>query len=88
MEGVQRRLFTTVRVFKEDESTTGAILRNSIAEIFPSGALLKKKLRAIPALHTELSNLLDKRGWGLTEHSYRRIIMTLACYAFKEVLVV
>lgn len=65
---------------------TGATLMNSIAEIFPSATLFKKELRAITALHTERSNLLDKRGCILTEFSSQRIIMTLACHAFKEVI--
>lgn len=55
-----------------------------IAEFFPPSVLFSAELRSIPVLHSELRNLLDRRGAILTQHSSRRILMTLSTNLYEE----
>ena len=83
----QTRLINTIRV-QEDEMNyapmDGQQVKATIAELFPPAIFFSSELLAIPLLHQRLRALLDKRGANLTQHSSRRVLLTLATSLYDE----
>ena len=68
----------------DDSSQEGVNLLRSIADLFLPAVLFSKELRALPSIYPELRNYLDTKGCNLTQHSSRRIMMTLATNVYEE----
>ena len=78
MNSVQEGFVMGRRRLEKKERMVGTVLLQAVAYMFPLALLFNTNMRAIPALYSELHNVLDTRGGNLTQHSSRRIMMTLA----------
>ena len=56
----------------------------SVADMFPPSDLFSKELRSLLSVCSELHNFLDSRGACMTQHSSRRIMITLAHNLYEE----
>ena len=80
---IQRGFATSMRLL-DDSGQEGVNLLRSLAELFPPPVLFSQELRALPSVYLGLRNHLDMRGCNLTQHSSRRIMMTLATNVYEE----
>lgn len=76
MSNRQRGFILSIRSL--DPTYTGSALKDTVAELFPSAHLFSEELREIPGIWLELRKFLDKNGTAMTQHSSRRVILTLA----------
>lgn len=83
LTSVQKGFFFSVRTIPQHLS--GTSLLQHVAELFPPASLFAKEICDIPSVWVELRNFLDSRGAGLTQHSSRRVILTLAHGLYEEV---
>lgn len=80
----QKGFITSIRILQQNQSLSGAHLKQSVAEMFPPASLFSKELCDLAVLHSSLRDFLDSRGANLQQHSSRRIMMTLATAVYDE----
>lgn len=83
LNDVQKGFVTSIRLLEGSEEDTSSLPR-SVADMFPPADLFCKELRSLPSVYSELRNFLDSRGARMTQHSSRRIMMTLAHNLYEE----
>ena len=81
LNDVQKGFITSIRLV-QSSGEEGDALRREIADMFPPSELFSKELRNLPS--AELRNFLDTHGARMTQHSSRRIMMTLASNVYEE----
>ena len=84
MNSVQQGFVMSMWVLETEERMAGTVLLRAVADTFPPALLVNENMRAIPALYSELRNVSDTRGCNLTQHSSRRIMMTLATNLYED----
>ena len=83
----QAGFINTIRVLEDEMKYTpidGQQVKATIAELFPPAVLFASEIRTLPLLHRQLRAWLDKRGANLTQHSSRRVLLTLATSLYDE----
>ena len=83
LNDVQKGFITSIRLLEGKKEDSSSLLR-SVAHMFPPADLFSNELRSLPSAYSELRNFLDSRGASMTQHSSRRIKMTLAHYLYEE----
>eukprot|EP00171_Calliarthron_tuberculosum_P018940 IDg18940t1 len=68
----------------QESAMTGAQVREVFAEMYPPAFLFSPKIMAMPSLYASLRDWLNSKGANLTQHSTRRVIMTLAGSLYDE----
>ena len=84
MNASQQGFVMSIRVLEKEDRMVGAVLLRAVSDMFPPASLFNENMPAIPALYSELRNFLDTRGCHLTQHSSRRIMMTLATNLYED----
>ena len=83
----QAGFINSVRML-DDEIRSGPLsaeeLKASVAEMFPPAVLFGDEINALPYAHRALRTWLDTNGANLTQHSSRRIPLTLATSLYDE----
>ena len=83
LNDVQKGFITSIHLV-QSSGEEGDALRRAIAEMFPPSELFSKEVRSFPSVYSELRNVLDTHGGRMTQHSSRRIMMTLASKVYEE----
>lgn len=62
MSSAQKGFDKSIRVLEKEDRMVGAVLLRAVSDMFPPASLFNENMCAIPALYSELRNVLDIRG--------------------------
>lgn len=93
LKGISHEELTTMSIRQKgfiisirtlDPSLSGDTLKDTIAEMFPPSHLFSNDIKEIPSVWLELRKFLDTNGASLSQHSSRRVILTLAHSLYED----
>lgn len=83
LNDMQKGFIASIRLFQGSGEDGDDLLR-AIANMLPPDQLFRKELRSLPSVNSEFRTFLDTRCARMTQHSSRRIMMTLASNVYEE----
>lgn len=80
----QTDFIMSLRPLQTDPNWMTVNLKRAIADMSPPARLFSKGISDLPFAYFALRDLLDKRGANLPQHSFHRIVLTLAHGLYEE----
>ena len=80
-------LIVTVREIDaraQESAMSGTQIKDEFAELLPPAQMFGDPIRVMPTIYSGLRDWLNAKGANLTQHSSRRVIMTLASSLYRE----
>ena len=74
----------TIRHLQDVDTVSSENLKRTVAGMYPLTVLFSQEIRDLPAIYSELRDFLDSRGANMTQHSSRRVMMTLSTSLYEE----